>query len=245
MASDARVRTTTLAAPRPPRLWLIAAALIAVDLVFGALYLGSIYTPKLAFFRVSHGMWDLDAEGNVPSWYSSTQLFCVAVVVGVIAWREFRWRRLGTWPLLLATLLFAFLSADEGAEIHERVAAGIDRVFGGRAHTVAPRTGVWVFILGPTLLIFGLALAWAGRGYLLRDRVATAIGLAGGAIFLGAAVGLETYSNYLRVGGGYLTEVCVEEVSEMVGVTLMLWGAARLAWRIYHDKPDAPLAGSL
>jgi hypothetical protein len=114
--------------------------------------------------------------------------------------------------------MFAFLSLDEVAMLHEQ----IGHAWGPRS----VRTGMWVVICLP---IFLVALIIVARGIwpLLRDHPSAlwrfAIGLA---LFLASAVGVELLAN-LYPDGSLAVHICVliEETGEMLAHTILLWGA--------------------
>src|SRR5215217_4938694 len=62
---------------------------------------------------------DLKREGNLPTWYSSIQWFCVATLLGIFAQRNFRLSESKSWLLVILPLVFLAFSLDESARIHE------------------------------------------------------------------------------------------------------------------------------
>ena len=93
-------------------LWL----LISADLAFIALHLVQVETSWFRGVRLS-----LEADGGLPETYQYVKEFWIAVCMAAIFWRTRRWSYAG-WALL-----FAFLLADDAAQIHEQVGAWLGR----------------------------------------------------------------------------------------------------------------------
>jgi hypothetical protein len=227
--------------PLPIRILFSADFLLGVLYVITVLARAHLYDGVVRFF-------DLDKELNLPSWYSSTQLFLIAVLLLVFAITQFSRRDLASWTLPLAAALFLFLSLDEDASIHEQFGTWLDTVVGSRKGTVFWKTGMWMMVCAPAflLLIAGMGLAirkhFKGRrGILLKF-------IAGLAIFVGSAAGIEILSNFVAWNGskaGRLQVLC-EEVGEMVGATIILWATYDLLRshriRLFHVESDSPAA---
>lgn len=174
---------------------------------------------KAWFFR-------LGQENNLPTWYSSSQLLLVALLLGALAWRDLRRQGWRAWPLAAATLGFLGLSLDETASMHEwigQMAQGIVHTDGGL------RTGIWFLVCAPIFLIGAGGVA-AGMWPYLRGRPKVwGLLLVGMSVFLINAVGLEALSNLWPDGSVIVkAETFFEEVGEMLGVTFMFWSAWEL-----------------
>ena len=107
------------------------------------------------------------------------------------------------------------------------------------------RTGIWALLLGPPL---AAALGWVV--WVLRSRLRDAprarrLLLAGAVVFLASAVGLELASNFVRTWPLQAVQHAVEELGEMAGVTLLVWGAHELLRARNRRWPGAlhPLFG--
>jgi hypothetical protein len=197
---------------------LIAVELLLVGL-FGAL--GARY----AFFH-------LGREQNLPTWFSSLQLFAVAyAALGVarqesgLQDRQARLNRPLVWYVLAAG--FAFLSLDEFAEIHEVIRR-------------QGRTPVWVLVYGP---IAGLVAGYSGYEILKRRRIdprlPSVFGVA--CLIMGAAAfGAEWVGLHMRSKVWYGLTLVVEEFGEMLGVSLLLYGLLR--YRRALEQRDARTA---
>jgi hypothetical protein len=203
--------------------WLaVDLALIAASIVTFAMSPGAVEQLKPTFLQ---NMFLLDYEANVPNWFSSIQLAFVAFVWLTIAGSARSGgkpdRRMGVAALLVSGAAL-FGSLDEIAQVHEKIGIyTMDSLF--------PRTGYWLFIYLPVLLLLAIAVtALVGR-QLWDQRRAVAWIVAGGALYLFAAGGLELMLNFIAWGGtAELIELHFEEAGELLGVWLILWGSLQL-----------------
>jgi hypothetical protein len=144
---------------------------------------------------------DANHEGNVFTWASSAAVFAAALGAALLAVLvDARRARLTTLALLLA-----FLSADDVAQLHER----LNRF--GQSWTV------WVIplLLGVLLLLLRTAAEFPRR---LQRLVHVGVGL------LGLAVGMETLQRlWLDEEGTWLwyLDTGVEEAAELLGWSLV------------------------
>lgn len=174
---------------------------------------------------------DLGQEGNLPTWYSSVQWFSVAALLAIFARANFRISHLNSWPLLMLPFIFFAFSLDEVASIHERLALKTD-VFllgGSRKNTPFFRTGIWMFVFGvPFVVLFGM-LILSIRSYFRRAPGAFVKIFVGMAISLAGALGIETLSNFVDFDSlSGIIQVTAEELCEMAGSTIVLWGSYEL-----------------
>ena len=142
-------------------------------------------------------------------------------------------------PILLLSALCLLLSLDEVAQIHEWLGKRGDALFATatRQGSPLPRTGIWMFLLGPPFLVV-VALLWRAfaRSLQGRDHVARLYRL-GFLVFAGSALGIEIFANLVSPGGlAAVVQVCCEEVGELVGVTLMVLGHPRAARLLRHPR---------
>lgn len=221
------------------RPWHLVAVLILCELGFASLYyVGTqVGGPKVDHF------YDLDQEANLPAWFSSMQLFCVAAVIALYGPRALRPLGVPVVVPLIAAAAFLFLSMDEIAQVHERIGRELS---GSAVPQVRNGRGAWAFLYVLAALPFvALALKYLNaiaRGY---PRL-VAYGLLGCASFVAGAVGVELMADqflrgYAEVRNLYVLSVLTEELLEMVGGTLILYGAIHLvlprAQPVYQLKP--------
>lgn len=196
----------------------IAAAFVIVTLhvVRAVMFFGL----EINRFGFLFGRFDLNGEGVIPSWFSSLLLASCAVVALAIALMKAAVRDRYRLHWLLMSLLLIYLSADEGAEIHELWRHYLD--------PDGDWTGVLYYpsalpnVIGATLIgLFMLPFAFSlGRETLLRLILA-------GSLYVGGAVGVEVVSGLHELAAGrtnlgYQLLVALEEGLEMAGVLVLL-----------------------
>ena len=201
--------------------------MFALDLLMGGLYFISrrakdvIPRPLLNFF-------DLNGETNLPSWFSAGQLALIGGLLAAFAATQLRRKARPAWSVMLAGGVFLFMSLDEVTSLHENFGYWLDK-FQHRRDTIFVETGFWMLICAPLFLIAIGRLAVGARRY-LRERRAIAVKFAAGiAIYLLAAAGVEALSNFATPHGAAARAlVLLEEMGEMLGATMILWGVWEL-----------------
>lgn len=193
-----------------------------------------------------HALIDLDAEGNLPTWFSSFQLSLIALSLWTLAARIRESQRPSRRFLRACGGFFLLLSIDETAMIHERITASL----GSRYIDWVPAylaNHIDETILCGLVLIAGLAAAYPHlRGIWRMSRAASLIGAAGCVVYLTGAAVLETIG-YRMVSAGvslalYRIEVAAEEFFEMLGASLILYAVLVLC--ITHSKRSEALRPS-
>ena len=199
------------------------------DLTLALLYLGNWWL--LQPFHKINLLLDLDGEANLPTWYSSMQLFLVGGLLAIFAYGKFDKRDKASWLLIVWPLVFVALSIDEVVTIHEWLGGKSDILLPGgtRQHTMFWSTGIWMFLLGPPFFLFMLGLIFSLKKYLGgRPEVITKL-YTGLLIFIGAAAGVEFLANAVpNESAGHIIEIFCEELGEMIGETFFLWAAYAL-----------------
>jgi hypothetical protein len=184
---------------------------------------------------------DMNRETNIPAWFSSGLLLCVALMLLLITLNA---RRLGdrNLPWALMALLFAYLSMDEATDLHGLWAGLVDaEVLMGKA-----KAGFAWMVPGVVIvaIVALMAVQWVWH---LPRRTRNMFILAGivfvtgglGFEFLGSRVVDETFYN-----PAYLVASTIEETLEMCGVIIMLVGVLEylqaMDWRqveVFEDEP--------
>jgi hypothetical protein len=170
---------------------------------------------------------DLDAEGNLPTWFSSFQLALIAISFWALASRVRETGRPSRRFLKTCGGAFLFLSIDETAMFHERITASV----GSRYIDWLP--AYVTAHIGSTVVCACVGAACiAGayphlRGLWMLSRRATLTGLAGCVIYLAGAAVFETIG-YKMLSAGvslslYRVEVALEEFFEMLGASIVLY----------------------
>lgn len=198
--------------------------LLLVAASVGASYLALVPVASPFLLKVRESVirlvW-LDGECNIPSWFSSCLLFIASVLLGLItlAQRQRRDGFLGRW--LLLCLIFAFLSLDETAQLHELSIAPIRDSF----HTSG-------YLLYPWIVPAGIVVALVGLSYLSflakLPRDTRRLFVAAAVIYVGGALGVEALSGRQASLEGehnlaYHMIITIEELLEMTGVVVFIY----------------------
>lgn len=211
----------------PPCVRRLFCGLVAVELCLVAIHVaaGQPGHPM----SVIHRLFDLDAEGNIPAWFSTVQLFLLGLVF--LGMRGRAGTGLSSRLSMTAGAGFIFLSMDEAASIHESITAAFT------PYAWLPRFqgdhGMWLFLYLPAGLAALLAFRRDLAGMWARHPRTAATLLAGLLLYVMGGGALEVVSyQYLRSGTVaawlYCAEVALEEFLEMAGISVMLYGALRM-----------------
>lgn len=216
--------------------WRAALVLFWSDALLIALHLATDHTAAF----------NLDGEGNVPTWWSSAKLLAVGALAVVVYAQEgllrrpprFRWMWLGVGAL------FAALSMDEASSLHERAARTIMEAGYGNTlrRTVlggdeAKDSFAWVILFSPVavaVFTFLAVFAWSRRKELKRLLV---FGFAGVGCYITAIV-LEPLAVYFTPAmqdwtatemHRYQRLTLVEESLELLGTSFLVILAVQYA----------------
>lgn len=212
----------------PPLVWALLLADVALAAAFvGDRLAGQPFPPLSTFLS-------FDAEANLPAWYSSMQWFATALLFGLFAARNVRRELPRSWLLLLLPALFALLSLDEVAQLHEWLGRRTDFLLpsGHRAGTPFRATGIWMLAVGVPFAAVFFGLVYGLRAYFAGSKAVLVRVCIGMGIMLAGALGVETLSNFVaRDSAAHTLQLAVEELAEMIGGTLILWGGLGLLSR--------------
>jgi hypothetical protein len=165
-------------------------------------------------------LFDGDAEGNIPTFYSSLALVACAALLGVraLAARQAAERYARHWMLLAAIFFLAAL--DETVQFHERANHHIASALGVSDHALP-----WV--APAAALVLALVVAYRGFARDLPGPVQRRAML-GGALLVSGALGLELLEAASAGLNGETGELAdglvstVQEFLEMLGVVYIL-----------------------
>ncbi|OGX34613.1 MAG: hypothetical protein A3C36_02295 [Omnitrophica WOR_2 bacterium RIFCSPHIGHO2_02_FULL_52_10] len=193
-------------------------------------------------FLFDHPFWwvyelfNIDQESNIPTWFSTIQLFLIGLLFLFIGYRTEHTPP----PSKLGTKIFGFgfiyLSLDEAAIIHEKLTwVFINNPLVPYFHG---RHGVWIVVYGTIAIILLALLAkdlWAlGKAYPRLSRIF----LLGIVVFLFGSAGMETITFFYLDESDklvYTVEVIMEEFLEMAGVSVMLYSVLLLSLKKSED----------
>jgi hypothetical protein len=170
---------------------------------------------------------DLNSEGNVPAWFSSSALLCCSILVASIA--QYRIREGAPyarhWTLL--AVIFLLLSLDEAVSLHEMLIKPLRSALnvGGFLHFA------WVIPGAAFVLVFALAYLKFFRDLPSRSRRLFAIA---GILYIWGALGMEMIDGYIAVlykfkAPIYVVMTTIEEGCEMLGISIFIYALIRYA----------------
>jgi len=219
------MKTTQL----PSRIFLTA---LTCELILVVLYWLDIATGYS--FQLLHGLFDLDSEGNIPAWFSSSQLFAVAISYFSCARRKGNESRPSRVLFILAGIAALYVSSDETAQIHERVHAVIGARYIDWVPPFIVQNFFFVMVFLAVLVSIGQMLSkdflvlWTHhRRIVLLTLFGSAIGLTGGMVVESIGYQIPPTNPIL-----YRVEVTVEEFMEMFGASVILLAALQLRRRL-------------
>lgn len=204
----------------------------ALGLVMAVLMATSIGASYLAFVPIENAFlrearesvvrlaW-VDGEGNIPAWYSASLLLLCSLLLAMIAFAHKQQRSGQRVGWLVLALVFAFLSLDETAQLHELSIPLIRDVF----HTTGFFHYGWIIPAGLCVILFVLGY-WR---FLARLPATTRrLFLLAGTTFVAGALGVEAISGkHASLHGeqdlAYHLIVTVEELFEMTGVIVFIY----------------------
>lgn len=167
----------------------------------------------------------LDGEGNVPSWYSATTLLICAALLGFIAAARRqtgdRWWR--HWGAL--SVLFLYLSIDEGASLHELAVEPVRNLLGVGGYLY------WAWVI-PGMVAVGLIGVSYRRFVRALPRETRRRFLWAAGLFVGGALGMEMLSGpwaeaHGRRNAGFAVFFTIEETLELAAVAIFLYALLR------------------
>jgi len=204
----------------------IAQFLTLVALLLGAISFAGQFAKHVLGYDSLLGLislFNVESEGNLPTWFSAALLLICAQLLAVIAYAkqlaQARYR--GHWLGLAVS--FLYLSIDELARLHERLNGVVEAGLGitPQGFLLSP----WVVAGGIVIVIFGLAYVGFLRGLPAKIR---RLFLLSGSVYVGGALILETISMKLWDQFGqtsilYKLVTTAEESCEMLGAILFIY----------------------
>lgn len=204
--------------------------LIGLEVGLAGMHLVVQLTDEFVRWGPIKPLFNLDKETSIPTWFSTIQLFIIGAVLLLIVVNNRQPQRLSNRLLFLGAAGFILLSADEGAQFHERIKEPVVRLGqdwiqfpGGYGDWIIP----YLFLCLVALIVLARPLARVIRNYPKEASIA----IGGVFLIVLGAVGLEIISYLLREDGGvwYAIEVAGEEFAEMAGASMILYAALLLA----------------
>lgn len=181
---------------------------------------------------------DLNGERSLGAWYSSKQLFCIALLSLIFCYAKLRSDK-KTLPLMCLPMLFFAMSIDESLQIHEWLGDQADILIAGsyRTGTDFKSTGYWMFFIGlPFILMFALYVN-SIKSHFQANLASFEKLLLGMGVLLTGSIGVEISANFINPNLLFI-ECFFEEGLEMIGATIMLWAAYDLAIEAIANNPS-------
>lgn len=207
---------TVRLAPIMGVLWAAAAVIVPLTLAQDLLI---FLAPEAGFSDRIYRL-DVDTEASLPTWYSTSLLSLCALLLLLIALQVNSQSRLKALPWFLLAAIFAVLSLDEIATLHE----GLSAFLSARMDN----SGLFYFAWTVPALIVCVAGLVCFVPFILSFKGVDRVLLVGSAIvFLSGAIGMEMLGGAEAETGGVLTLryrllTTVEETLEFAGVLLFL-----------------------
>lgn len=209
-------------------LLLIILTLLVADLL--GIYMKFTFENKLVEKLVP--LFDFDAEGNIPTLFSSIILFISSGLLLIISSAH---KRLGSSYLswMGLAVIFLFLSIDETVGIHEQVASFIRN----RLHTTGIFYYAWVIPYGILVLVL---LAVYFRFLMNLPKKIMIMFLVSGSLYIAGAIGFEILgsleaSKHAEGDIVFSLLVACEESFEMLGISLFIYALLEYI-STYFDK---------
>jgi hypothetical protein len=163
----------------------------------------------------------VDEEGNIPAWYSASLLLLCSFLLATIASAERRRQSRYAVGWLILSLVFAYLSLDESAQLHELSIPLLRDLFNPTGLLYYP----WIVPAGICVALFVLGYWRFLTGLPPKTRW---LFLLAGAVFVGGALVIEALSGrqallYGKQNLTYHLIITVEELFEMVGVVVFIY----------------------
>jgi hypothetical protein len=169
------------------------------------------------------GLFNVESEGNIPTWFSSALLLTCAQLLAVIAYAKrlagaryrFHWFGLA--------LSFLYLSIDELARLHERLNGVVEAGLGitPQGFLLSP----WVVAGGIVVVIFGLAYIGFLRSLSVKIRCLFLLSVSlyvGGALVL-EAISMKLWDQFGQNTVPYKLMTTAEEMCEMLGAIVFIY----------------------
>ena len=217
--------------PRSPLTWL---AILLYTATLSLLVAYVVSTFAIATSPIVYRLVDLDAEGSIAAWFSSSLLFAAGFVFAVAACFKPNDSVSPAFYVLWATAFF-YLSADEAVGLHEKVTLIFRHVeflprFSGNH-------GIWIPLYAIAGIAFFAIIARPSLRLWRSGNTGIAILFIGIAVFVSGAVLVEiiSYGELREIVNrrNYLVQVAVEETIELVGISTILVGSIKTcSWRV-------------
>ena len=190
---------------------------------------------------------DLDAEGNIPTFYSFLALLFSSVLLGAIAHVKNldNDRYKNKWKIL--SFIFLYLSLDEIAQVHEDFVIPMRKLLNATGFLYS----AWIVPFGFLAAIFALSYS----KFLFHLPVSTKKMFAAAfVLYVGGAIGMEMPGGYLVYTDNlhnvtFMILIAIEESLEMLGIVVFIHAlilyiktyVGGVNWNIYIPGKNTPV----
>ena len=166
-------------------------------------------------------LFSVNLEDSLPTWYSTFLLLSAAILLSQITTAKYLAKEPYRAYWFGLTLIFLYLSLDEGAAIHEVMTDPLRETFNTEGYLYF----AWQIAAVPLVIIVGLL--YVRFVFKLPAHIRNLF-ILGGGIYLAGVLGFESISanQWYQAGGAnftYLTIATVEEFCEMLGVIIFVY----------------------
>ncbi|MEG4446090.1 hypothetical protein QUB47_30285 [Microcoleus sp. AT9_B5] len=180
------------------------------------------YLPEYPWREYLAKVFNVDAERNLPTFYSFLALLFSALLLGVIAYAKNldSDRYKNHWKIL--SFIFIYLSLDEAGQLHEKLIDPMRSLLNASGFLYF----TWIVPFGFLVAIFLLSYS----KFVFHLPAATRkFFVAACALYIGGAIGIEMIGGYLFSTLGmesvpYLIVATLEEFLEMLGIVVFIHG---------------------
>lgn len=177
---------------------------------------------------------DVDAETNVPTFFSVLLLLISSLLFGFITW--INWKStapyLDKWAIL--SLGFLYIAYDEAFQAHERLIEPIRELLGNE------NLGVFYYawVIPGIIVVLFLTVFFFRFLQDLPNKTRTRI-LVAAVLYVGGALGIELLGGYYAEIHGtlslrYTMIVALEEGLEMAGLIVLIWALLKYCAEMYQ-----------
>ena len=201
-------------------LGLVIFALIILHSVVHVCWKTQQCGPTTGPINVYGYLFDLAAEGNIPTWYAVVQLFTVALMLGFVAIAR-RVQKAPTAAWWGLAVIFAYLTLDEATDMH-----GLWRRWLGDYTIPGMQAAGFSWIIPGIIVVSVIAAIYLPWVLKLPSRTRVLFVIAG-AVYVTGGIALEGVGGFLAdftfSNDSYLVAVTLEESCELYGILIMLY----------------------
>ncbi len=198
---------------------IVAVILVLASVCFQLLRFSNILSVPDGLIRI----FDLNQEANIPTFFEALILFCIAILLAVIALINIQKKESYRWKWLFFSLLFMYLAFDEAAQIHELFTGPVRRFIN------QDNLGIFYFAWVIPGILFLVAIVLFFLKFIQQLPIKLKKGIIlGFTLYFSGAIGMELLNGqYAEIHGKenliYNMMSTIEESLEMGGTLVIFW----------------------